>query len=254
MLKRCTTFTILVIINLSFSACFWSHSNQDGPPNSDIDVSNIRSPKPHPLAKSRYGNPNSYVVNGKRYFVLDSADGYVERGIASWYGTKFDGQRTASGEVYDMLALTAASRTLPIPIYAKVTNLDNGRSIIVKVNDRGPFVKNRLIDLSYVAAKKLDYIKTGTAHVEVEAITFDDTTTLAEYYLQVGSFAEKRNALKLQSKLASRIDQPVTIESLNYQGHTRYRVEIGPVAGHRNSARLKHLLQSWGIDTLTRSG
>ena len=99
--------------------------------------------------KSRYGNPESYVVFGKRYYVKDSSKGYVETGIASWYGTKFHGRRTSSGETYDMYAMTAAHKTLPLPTYVEVTNLNNGRSIIVKVNDRGRFHEIRIIDLSY---------------------------------------------------------------------------------------------------------
>ena len=121
-------------------------------------------------SKSKYGNPKSYVVFGKRYYVKDSAKGYVEQGIASWYGTKFHGRRTSSGETYDMYAMTAAHKTLPLPTYARVTNLENGRSVMVKVNDRGPFHQNRIIDLSYSAATRLGIVKTGTGRVEVEAI------------------------------------------------------------------------------------
>jgi rare lipoprotein A len=118
--------------------------------------------------KSSRGNPTSYVVFGQRYYVMDSSYGYSERGVASWYGRKFHGKPTSSGEIYDMHEMTAAHKTLPLPTTVRVTNLKNGRSIIVKVNDRGPFVDNRIIDLSYVAARKLDMITNGTAFVEVE--------------------------------------------------------------------------------------
>lgn len=120
--------------------------------------------------KSPHGNPASYVVLGKRYYTKASADGYVERGLASWYGKDFHGRRTSSGEPYDMYAMTAAHKTLPLPSYARVTNLDNGRSVVVRINDRGPFHDGRVIDLSYAAAVKLGVVRQGTAPVEVRAI------------------------------------------------------------------------------------
>ena len=125
---------------------------------------------------SRYGNPESYVVYGKTYHTLSSSKGYKERGAASWYGTKFHGKRTSSGEPYDLYAMTAAHKTLPLPTYVEVTNLKNGRTVIVKVNDRGPFHDDRLIDLSYAAAAKLDILPYGTGEVEVRAI---DPTKMA---------------------------------------------------------------------------
>ncbi|HVN99285.1 MAG TPA: septal ring lytic transglycosylase RlpA family protein [Steroidobacteraceae bacterium] len=120
--------------------------------------------------RSNHGNPPFYDVNGQRYTILASADNFVERGVASWYGPDFHGHNTSSGEVYDMYAMTAAHRTLPIPCYARVTNLSNGRSVVVRINDRGPFVANRIIDLSYSAASRLDIVRTGTAFVEVRTI------------------------------------------------------------------------------------
>lgn len=120
--------------------------------------------------RSRYGNPSTYEVFGQRYAVMESAKGYRERGIASWYGRKFHGRKTSSGERYDMHAMTAAHRALPLPTYVEVTNLENGRVVIVRVNDRGPFHSNRIIDLSYSAARKLDIIAKGTGLVEVRAI------------------------------------------------------------------------------------
>jgi rare lipoprotein A len=120
--------------------------------------------------RSRYGNPPFYDVFGKRYYVLASSSGYVERGVASWYGPGFHKVRTSTGEPYDMYGMTAAHKTLPLPAYVRVTNLQNGRSIVVRVNDRGPFVGNRIIDLSYTAAAKLDMLHDGTAMVEVRVI------------------------------------------------------------------------------------
>ncbi len=120
--------------------------------------------------RARYGNPPFYDVFGKRYYVLSSSVAYVERGVASWYGPGFHEIRTSTGEPYDMYRMTAAHRTLPLPAYVRVTNLQNGRSVVVRVNDRGPFVGNRIIDLSYAAAAKLDMLRNGTAMVEVRAI------------------------------------------------------------------------------------
>ncbi|HBG97010.1 MAG TPA: septal ring lytic transglycosylase RlpA family protein [Chromatiaceae bacterium] len=132
----------------------------DGPPNA--------VPRVEP--KARFGNMKSYVVYGKTYYPKQSSRGHVERGVASWYGKKFHGRKTSSGERYDMYQMTAAHKTLPLPTYALVNNLENGRSVVVKVNDRGPFIGNRIIDLSYAAAKKLGLDKQGTGRVEVISI------------------------------------------------------------------------------------
>lgn len=141
------------------------------PPGTTLDPSQLKDPIPREEPPSRYGNPVSYKVFGKRYTTLKSAAGFKERGLASWYGTKFHGHRTSSGEPYDMYAMTAAHKSLPLPTYVEVTNLDNGRSAIVRVNDRGPFHKGRVIDLSYAAAVKLGVNTKGVAPVEVRALT-----------------------------------------------------------------------------------
>lgn len=140
---------------------------RDGPPGREMDPDRIADAVPRAEPRSRYGNPAHYEVMGKRYYVLPSAEGYREEGIASWYGTKFHGRPTSSGEPYDLYAMTAAHRSLPLPSYVKVENLNNGRSAVVRVNDRGPFHPNRIIDLSYAAAVKLGIDKTGTGLVRV---------------------------------------------------------------------------------------
>ena len=180
---------ILAGILLLLSAC--STVRKDGPPPYDVDVSKIPNAVPKSEKPSKYGNLASYRVFGKSYHVMASSKNYEEQGIASWYGTKFHAQRTSSGERYNMLAMTAAHKTLPLPTYVQVTNLHNGRKIIVKVNDRGPFESNRLIDLSYVAAKKLGMLGHGTALVDVKAIdptrydknTFDKPVVTQDFYL-----------------------------------------------------------------------
>jgi rare lipoprotein A len=152
----------------------------DSAPPIAIDVSNLPEPVPRREPKARYGNRESYTVLGRTYRVLPSAEGYRERGIASWYGYKFHGRHTSSRERYDMCAFTAAHKTLPLPSYVRVTNLDNGRSIVVRVNDRGPFHAGRIIDLSYAAATRLDMKRAGTARVEVEALLGPDDSRLAD--------------------------------------------------------------------------
>ncbi|MGH8232262.1 MAG: septal ring lytic transglycosylase RlpA family protein, partial [Steroidobacteraceae bacterium] len=140
-------------------------------PHNPPDVSQIPDAVPRPEPRSAFGNPPFYYVGGRRYAVLPSSTGYVERGVASWYGTEFHGLRTSTGEPYDMFAMTAAHKTLPLPCYARVTNLANGRSVVVRINDRGPFVANRIVDLSYSAASRLDMIRNGTAFVQLEVLT-----------------------------------------------------------------------------------
>ena len=144
--------------------------NKDAYPDLPPDVSGVPDavPKVEPLSRS--GNRSSYEVWGKTYHVLADPKGYTDSGKASWYGEKFHGYATASGEIYDMYKMTAAHRSLPLPTYARVTNIDNNRSVIVKVNDRGPFHGDRLLDLSYAAAARLDILRHGTGNVRVEAI------------------------------------------------------------------------------------
>lgn len=140
------------------------------PQRSGVDLDGIPDAVPRAEPRSPTGNPESYVQNGRRYWVLPHEKGYVERGVASWYGPRFHGRRTSSGEPYDMYKMTAAHRTLPIPSYIRVTNLKNHRSVVVRVNDRGPFKDGRIVDLSYAAAWKLGMVQDGTAPVEVRAI------------------------------------------------------------------------------------
>lgn len=173
--KRKLTHYLRLIFILLFAAtllaaCSNPYTIKDSAPKKPTRVDRTEKVIPKVEPKSKYGNPKSYVVFGKRYYTLPSSKGYVEQGIASWYGTKFHGRRTSSGETYDMYAMTAAHKTLPLPTYARVTNKKNGRSIIVRINDRGPFHDNRIIDLSYAAATKLGIVTLGTGLVEVRAI------------------------------------------------------------------------------------
>ena len=233
----------------------------DSAPEKKIDVTKIPNAVPKIEPKSRYGNPASYVVFGKRYYVMDSSRGYVEKGIASWYGTKFHGRRTSSGETYDMYAMTAAHKTLPLPTYVRVTNLNNNKSVILKVNDRGPFHENRIIDLSYTAAIKLDIIKKGTGLVEVRAIesgssldnilseeNVQETSTKSiSFYIQVGTFSKLENAEILKRKLSSFGDNLIKISSVTISGKMFYRVRIGPFKDTKVSDSIISKLPSFGI-------
>ena len=232
-------------------------SHRDGPPPRDVDVSHIPNAVPKYEAKSRYGNPHSYVALGKRYYVLKSAKGYDQRGIASWYGRKFHGRLTSSHEPYNMLGMTAASPVLPLPTYVRVTNLQNKRSIIVKVNDRGPFAPNRILDLSYAAAKKLDYIKTGTALVQVTAIYPGDPVNAPapvtasqepRLYLQVGAFSRYDNAQKLKHRLSAYTHKPIRIKESRHYFKTLYCVQIGPLTGVGESDALFNRLHQHGLN------
>ena len=224
MLKRSLIFFVTCL--LSSCAIF---DDEDYGPSHDVDVSDISNAVPKDEPRSRGGNPKSYVVNGQRYYVRSTAVGYKERGVASWYGYKFHGNKTSNGEVYDMYAMTAAHKTLPLPTYVRVTNLDNDRSIIVRVNDRGPFAKGRIIDLSYVAAKKLDMVKAGTARVEVEALTGSHLADgKGSAMIQIGAFSERASARKLAQQVANQLNQSVKINEVTSSGNTLFRVRIGP--------------------------
>lgn len=194
--------------------------------------------------KSNQGNPSSYVVFGKRYYVIDNADGFVQRGVASWYGTKFHGRKTSSGETYNMHAMTAAHKTLPLPIHVHVKNLDNGRSTVVRVNDRGPFISGRIIDLSYAAAKKLGVNGPGTANVEISVVkkgqshptsvvrTIPLTGEIEKdvpLYIQMGSFSSESNASKLVRNLQAANESSVRISQQQTDNGLFYRVRVGPL-------------------------
>lgn len=224
-------------------ACGGGKSIPDWAPTSPPDVSSVPNAVPRDEPKSKYGNPAHYDVLGKRYYTLNSSKGYHEKGIASWYGKKFHGRRTSSGETYDMYAMTAAHKTLPLPTYVEVTNLANGRKIIVKVNDRGPFHDNRLIDLSYTAAKKLGIISKGTGTVEIRVITKNNNysvsaapvTTVAKkgyvgLYLQVGAFSTPALAQQLKTKLQRQIGDAILIVPLEKPEGNLYRVRVGPLS------------------------
>ena len=223
----------------------------DGPSTRQLSASDVKDAVPRQEPLARYGNRSPYEVLGKRYTVMNSSAGYKARGIASWYGSKFHGRRTSSGEPFDMHLATAAHRSLPLPTYAEVTNLDNGRKVIVKINDRGPFHEDRLIDLSYGAAVKLGIASQGTARVEVRAISFDQprpTPVRSELtsgtFLQVGAFSKRDSAEQLAGLMMQEHLQPVSIE----QGGGLFRVLIGPYPDESDIAVVSNRVVELGLE------
>jgi len=170
----------------------------------------------------------------------------VQTGTASWYGEDFHGKPTASGEVYDMYGYTAAHKTIPLGSKVRVTNLENGRQIIVPVNDRGPFVGDRVIDMSYGSAQRLGMVEEGLAKVRIEVLEIPHTYTGGRYTLQFGSFAEKNNARKLAIQLESRGYKP-SIEEANVRGNTMYRVRLGSFNSIEGAQSLGQALTTAGI-------
>jgi len=242
------------------------------PPPPPADLASIPDATPKPEPRSRYGNPETYEVFGKRYRVLRESTGYVERGTASWYGPGFHSERTSSGELYDMYAMTAAHKTLPIPAYARVTNLNNGRSVVVRINDRGPFVGERIIDLSYTAAWKLDMLRTGTAPVELRVLeantplALPPQTTAAvpvpapapapapaepvrvdSRYLQAGSFGNRANAETLLANLQRNGIGNAVLREVRIGERIVHRVLVGPVDGAIEAEDLVERLRLAGI-------
>jgi rare lipoprotein A len=251
---------VAIAVLAVFAGC-GSNKAQDGPPKSGSNaIEGLPGDAvPRPEARSRYGNGPNYEVFNKPYTVMPSAVGYKDRGVASWYGKKFHGNLTSNREVYDMYGMTAAHKTLPLPTYVRVRNLSNNRTIVVRVNDRGPFVHNRIIDLSYSAAQKLDMIKTGTSLVEVEAITFEtasgdqptrqvsapapqqvapqlpaprnEPSNPNHIYVQIGAFGSRANADRRLSLLRSGGIGAAAVHEDNSVSPALYRVRMGPIQG-----------------------
>lgn len=274
--KVISGFTVY-LLTLSLGACsstsssrnYRYHLQQDKAPHFRINPNRIPNalPKAEPLSK--HGNPKSYVVFGRRYYVMKSAKGYHARGIASWYGMKFHDFKTSNGEIYNVAGMTAAHKTLPLPTYLQVTNLRNGKKIIVKVNDRGPFANNRLIDLSYAAAKKLDMTGTGTAPVSIVAITpgitrlaanntfvrkesydghYHHTNKKHTPYIQLGLFKQRSSAQKLASMVKQWTRSAVNVKATSIHKRYYYQVVVGPLPNNKSSQQLTNRLQLAGLN------
>ena len=233
-------------------------STPAGPPPAFI----YTMPEPVPKAEPRspYGNKSPYTVNGQSYRVLPSARGYDQRGIASYYGDKFNGYKTSNFEVYDMYKFSAASPVLPLPSYARVTNLANGKSVNVRVNDRGPFLENRIIDLSYAAAVRIGIWPKGSGLVEVQGIdpsapggeppplpAVTSTTKSPGIYLQVGAFSDPANAERVAAQLRKANFAPVQVESIQVDGRTVRRVRVGPLGSVDRADQVTQSIENMGL-------
>ena len=271
--RRAALRALVVLLCVVLTAC----GSVSSRPPPKFDPQRIADAVPSDEPLSRYGNPDSYVVLGKRYYTLNTARGFAERGIASWYGDPFHGRRTSSGEVYDMYRMTAAHKQLPLPTYVEVRNHDNGRSTTVKVNDRGPFKDNRVIDLSYAAALKLGVVAGGTAFVEIRALDANGqpssppapavaagaaagiapakplttrlppVTAQSGMYLQVGAYAERRNAQKISDQLGRVVTSGVEIREIKSNNKVFYRVQIGPLPSTEVADQVVAALAKLGI-------
>ncbi len=249
---------ILITLTVWLSACTTSEQPSrygdahDSAPLKTISADDVADALPRPDPILRAGNQSPYTVNGVTYDVLDDYRNYRERGIASWYGTKFHGHETSNGEIFDLYQASAAHKTLPIPSYARVTNLENGRSVTVRVNDRGPFHSERLIDLSYGAAVKLGYMEKGTAEVEVVVLNIagvDDRrdSTSGDYrFLQMGAYGSEGSARRLQSELEAILTVPVAVSPVQSGEKLLYRVRVGPVTDNDELVAVQKQLESQG--------
>ena len=241
--------TTAVLVVLLLTGCVYqspgSSVPKDAAPRLSDDLisrlERIPDPQVQDEPRSKRGNGPVYTVLGKSYRVMDSARGFHQEGIASWYGTKFHGRDTSSGEPFDIYKLTAAHRHLPLPTYVKVTNLSNGKSTVVKVNDRGPFHSDRIIDLSYAAAVKLGFHNQGTSRVRIEVLE-PERVAPQLYMVQAGAFSELERADRSQRELQELTGfrgVVVKIPTDNF-----YRVRLGPVAAGEDLERVQALLQA----------
>lgn len=207
----------------------------DGPgENIPPDLDRIADATPRAEAPHRFAN-RPYSVMGRDYVPVSSAEGFRQRGMASWYGRRFHGQKTSSGEIYDMYAMTAAHPTLPIPSYVRVTSVSNGRSVVVRINDRGPFLHDRIIDLSYAAAHRLGYIQKGSTLVEVET-ALPDAADAPGLYVQLGAFSARANAEALRNRIAQ--EAPELADLLNIvAGDNLFRLVLGPYKSREEADR-----------------
>lgn len=266
----------------SSSSGRYQGKDKDWGPDKEIDMSHVPDAVPRFENRTIAGNKNPYTVLGQTYYLMDDERAYAQRGIASWYGFKFNGERTSNGELYDMFAMTGAHKTLPIPSYVRVTNLDNRKSVIVRINDRGPFHEGRIIDLSYAAAQRLGITQMGTGNVEVEIVVPDDDprpplkprkpvlaakqankaagiVTQAEVgaaaadtaipegtYLQIAAFGVEKSATQFAGKVGAALSYPVVI-SATKAPNKLYRVRVGPFKDAQSMQAAREQLQKIDI-------
>jgi rare lipoprotein A len=260
---RATGLTLAMGLGLLLAACSSTprRGTEHVKPLPTPPPGNVADAVPRAEPRSTHGNPPFYDVNGQRFTVLASADNYVERGVASWYGPDFQGHNTSSGERYDMYGMTAAHKTLPIPCYARITNLSNGRSVVVRINDRGPFVGNRIVDLSYSAATRLDIVRTGTALVELRTVGPDAPGTAVTTPIVAAAVPASPPSASLVMPIASIVAAPAppvavsptepqapdSEESEPVAMPVALYIQVGAFADEGNAQRLVQQLQSAGI-------
>lgn len=247
----------VTLLLLALAGCSSEPVRPAPPPAPAPSTSSAGEGLPRDEPRSRYGNPPFYDVMGRRYTVLPTAVGYVQEGVASWYGPDFHGGRTSTGETYDMNAMTGAHTTLPLPTWVRVTNLENGRSVVVRLNDRGPFAKDRIIDLSRAAAEQLDMIRKGTARVEVRSLTTGGAVAATPvaaagptYYAQAGAFSSRANADALAARLSAAGIAGVTVSESTVDGRSIWRVRAGPAASFAEYDSLAERMRLAGADSV----
>jgi rare lipoprotein A len=233
-------------------------TSDGGPSAPAVDISALVEPTPKAEPRARYGNKSPYSVLGKTYSVMPDAHHYVERGIASWYGNKFHGYMTSSLEPYDMYQFSAAHKTLPLPSYVRVTNLENGKSVVVRVNDRGPFHENRLIDLSYAAAVRIGVWPKGTGLVEVRSLDDKDAEPTpprdvssdsgrSRIFVQLGAFADRGNAQRTQHRIEQAGLGPALIVTTRINSREIHRVRVGPLQSVADADALVLRIEKLGL-------
>lgn len=224
--------------------------NDDVAPNAPLSVEHIEDATPQYEPYSLGGN-RDYTLRGQNYQIIKNTQGFVEKGQASWYGKKFHGHLTSNGEIYDMYSMSAAHKTLPLPSYVKVTNLDNGKTTVVRVNDRGPFHPGRIIDLSYAAAHKLGVLQTGVANVEIAVIDTQkpNITPLksqqTQYVIQVAAAQQEQRV----RTLAEEIGQSLTVPSFVDSENQHYRIFLGPFTDYTLTQETLERVKSLGYQT-----
>jgi len=277
MVKMMQYLSFIIVLSLFFSACAKKQKSkrvpitnegryaieQDVAPDSpNFDVTSLEQWNIKPEPKSRYGNHSPYVVFGKTYYLADTDKNFEQTGTASWYGKKFHGHTTSNMEIFDMYKFTAAHRTLPLPSYVEVTNLENNKKVVVRVNDRGPFKSKRIIDLSWAAAKALDYDSKGLANVHIKLIQSPGSkkqnanTTQTAYkstnldgmkFLQVGAFSQQDHALNIAGELSEITLLPVHVSNTLAQTPL-FRVRIGPLTEDLNIIDIIQKVHNHGFE------
>ena len=257
---RAARIALPAALGLVLAACSSTPRHTTGSEKPVPPAGTVPDAIPRAETRSTHGNPPFYDVNGQRYKVLASADNYVERGVASWYGPDFHGHNTSSGERYDMYGMTAAHKTLPIPCYARITNLSNGRTVVVRINDRGPFVGNRIVDLSYSAAVRLDIVRTGTAFVELRVVGPETPSTQVSTPVLAAAAPPPVQAAPAPVQATSMVSTPVAPEVSTaavtppppeefepVTAPVALYIQVGAFADAGNAQRLIQRLQSVGI-------